>query len=115
MPDRPLLDPSPEPPPSPDRPAFEIRPVRPDEHDALAALTLRAYRVVHGEVVDGLYVGGLVDVAGRAAAAEVLVAVDGDGTLLGGVTYVPDRSSQMAEFDDEDAASVRMRAVDPRF
>jgi ribosomal protein S18 acetylase RimI-like enzyme len=113
MPDQPVLDPSPEPPPAPGRPAFEIRRIRADEHDALAALTVRAYRVVHGGVIDGLYVDDLLDVAGRAAAAEVLVAVDGDGTLLGGVTYVPDRSSQMAEFDDEDAASVRMLAVDP--
>jgi len=116
MPDQPVLDPTPESSPSgSDRSAPEIRPVRADEHEALARLTVRAYRVVHGEVIDGLYVDDLLDVAGRAAAAEVLVAVDGDGALLGGVTYVPDRSSPMAEFDDEDAASVRMLAVDPRF
>jgi ribosomal protein S18 acetylase RimI-like enzyme len=98
-----------------DQPVLEIRPLRADEHDALAELTVRAYAPVHGEVVDGPYLDDLLDVAGRAAAAEVLVAVDGDGTLLGGVTYVPDRTSAMAEFDDEDAASVRMLAVDPGF
>jgi ribosomal protein S18 acetylase RimI-like enzyme len=104
-------------PPSPlssDRAGLEIRPVRTDEHDALADLTVRAYRGLHGEVLDGLYIDDLLDVTGRAAAAEVWVAVDGDGTLLGGVTYVPDHSSPLAEFDDEDAAGVRMLAVDPR-
>jgi ribosomal protein S18 acetylase RimI-like enzyme len=116
MPDQPVLDSPPESnAPSAGRPGLQIRPVRTDEYGALADLTVRAYRVLHGEVLDGLYLDDLLDVAGRAAAAEVLVAVDGDGTMLGGVTYVPDRSSQMAEFDDEDAASVRMLAVDPRF
>jgi ribosomal protein S18 acetylase RimI-like enzyme len=116
MSDQPVIDPSPEPRrPTRPRSPLEIRPIRPDEHDALAAMTERAYRVIHGEVIDGLYVDDLLDVAGRAAAAEVLVAVDADGTLLGGVTYVPDRTSAMAEFDDDDAASVRMLAVDPRF
>ena len=91
MSDQPALD------PSRGRSGLEIRPIRADEHDALAELTVRAYRAVHGEVIDGIYLDDLLDVGGRAAAAEVLVAVDGDGTLLGGVTYVPDRSSTMAE------------------
>jgi GNAT superfamily N-acetyltransferase len=52
-------------------------------------------------------------VAGRAAGADVLVAVDGDGAVLGGVTYVPDPSSPWAEFEDTDAAGIRMLAVAP--
>lgn len=115
MPYRPILDPSPAlHPPSGGRSEVEIRPVRTDEHEALAQLTVRAYRVVHG-AIDGPYLDDLLDVPGRVAEADVLVAVGGDGALLGGITYVTDRSSKMAEFDDEDAASVRMLAVDPRF
>jgi len=49
-------------------------------------------------------------VAGRAASADVLVAVE-DGTALGSVTYVPGPSSPLHEFDDPDAASIRMLAV----
>jgi ribosomal protein S18 acetylase RimI-like enzyme len=43
----------------------------------------------------------------------VLVAVDDDGTLLGGVTYVGDPSNGWAEFEAEDEAGFRMLAVAP--
>ncbi len=62
-----------------------IRPVTAGEHAELGEITAQAY------LGDGLldfgesdsYLGELRDVAKRAAAAEVLVAVD-HGTLLGG-------------------------------
>jgi ribosomal protein S18 acetylase RimI-like enzyme len=52
-------------------------------------------------------------VAGRAAGADVLVAVDDEtgGMVVGGVTYAPDPSSTSAEFSDPDAAGIRMLAV----
>ena len=46
--------------------------------------------------------------------AEVVVAVNDGGVLLGGVTYVPGHTNELAEFDDPDAAGIRMLAVDPR-
>ncbi|MEW1646943.1 MULTISPECIES: GNAT family N-acetyltransferase [unclassified Streptomyces] len=69
---------------------FLIRRADPTEYEPLGTLTAHAY------LDDGLldygetdpYLPVLKDVAGRAAAAEVLVAVDGD-RLLGGVTFVP--------------------------
>jgi ribosomal protein S18 acetylase RimI-like enzyme len=92
----------------------EIRIVRPDEHERLGEITVVAYRAINPpDAADDLaeYEAELRDVAGRSAGADVLVAVDGD--VLGGVTYVPDRSSPFAEFDEPDAAGIRMLAVAP--
>lgn len=89
-----------------------VRPVRPEEHDALAALTLSAYRTLLGHDMDGGYAAELADVAGRAAVADVLVAVDDQGRLEGGITYVPG-PGPMAWFDHPDEAGMRMLAVDP--
>lgn len=89
----------------------EIRPVRDEEHSELADITVAAYLGIGH--VDDEYEPELRDVAGRVAGAEVFVAVDEDGRLLGGVTYVPDRASPYAEFDAEHAAGVRMLAVRP--
>ncbi|MEU9439857.1 GNAT family N-acetyltransferase [Streptomyces sp. NPDC048304] len=88
-----------------------IRRATPDEYDALGRITARAY------LQDGLldfgesdaYLGELRDVAGRAAAAEVLVAVR-DGTLLGGVTFVPS-PGPMADIARPAEAEIRMLAV----
>ncbi|MGH9227608.1 MAG: GNAT family N-acetyltransferase [Acidimicrobiales bacterium] len=93
---------------------MEIRPVRPDEHQALGDLTVAAYAAIDPAVVeeDG-YAGELRDVAGRAAGAEVLVAVDDAGTVVGGVTYVPGPDSPWAEFSEPDGAGIRMLAVAP--
>jgi GNAT superfamily N-acetyltransferase len=93
---------------------MEIRPVRPDEHQALGDLTVAAYAAIDPEVVeeDG-YAGELRDVAGRAAGGEVLVAVDDTGRVLGGVTYVAGPDSAWAEFSEPDGAGIRMLAVAP--
>jgi GNAT superfamily N-acetyltransferase len=89
----------------------EIRPVRPEEHSDLADITVAAYLGLGH--VDDEYEPELRDVAGRVAGAEVLVAIDDDGRVVGGVTYVPDRASPYAEFDAEHAGGVRMLAVLP--
>lgn len=89
-----------------------VREVRPEECDALGALTVAAYRALGVELVGG-YDEVLRDVATRAAAATVLVAVDGHGSVLGGVTFVDDPANPYAEFDDPAAAGFRMLAVAP--
>ncbi|MFG1669558.1 GNAT family N-acetyltransferase [Streptomyces sp. Y7] len=89
-----------------------IRPVEPGEFDTLGEITAGAY------LRDGLldfgesdaYLGELRDVAKRAAAAEVLVAV-ADGGLLGGVTFVP-CGGPMADIARPGEAEIRMLAVD---
>jgi ribosomal protein S18 acetylase RimI-like enzyme len=88
-----------------------IRPVTPAEYDTLAEITAQAY------LQDGLldfgesdeYLGELKDVAKRAAAAEVLVAVE-KGRLLGGVTFVPS-GGPMADIAGPGEAEIRMLAV----
>ncbi|WP_328357212.1 GNAT family N-acetyltransferase [Streptomyces sp. NBC_00445] len=88
-----------------------IRHVEPTEYDTLGDITAEAY------LRDGLltfgesdwYLGELKDVAKRAAAADVLVATQGD-QLLGGVTFVPS-SGPMAELARPGEAEIRMLAV----
>ena len=41
----------------------------------------------------------------------MLVAVDGDGAVLGGVTYIFEHDSPLAEYVPEGAAGIRMLAV----
>lgn len=86
--------------------------MRPEEYEALAALTLAAYRQVLGVDMDAGYAAELADVATRAKLVDVLVAVDAQGGLEGGVVYVPG-PGPMAWFDDADEAGMRMLAVDP--
>lgn len=89
---------------------MRIRPVEPSEYDALGELTATAYRAIDPDP-DEAYYDELRDVAGRAQVADVLVAVADDGRLLGGITYVGDPASPIAEVDDPTAASIRMLAV----
>ena len=88
-----------------------IRRARPEEYEAVGEVTAQAY------LGDGLldfgesdaYLDELRDVAKRAAAAEVLVAVAGD-RVLGGVTFVPS-GGPMADIAREGEAEIRMLAV----
>ncbi len=90
---------------------IRIREANPTEHTALGDLTARAY------LDDGLldfgesdpYLPVLKDVAARAAAAEVLVAVEGD-RLLGGVTFVP-AGGPVADIARPGEAEIRALAV----
>jgi ribosomal protein S18 acetylase RimI-like enzyme len=93
--------------------ALQVRPARPDEYAALGELTVAAYAAVDPGVLESDYADELRDVAGRAAGADVLVAVDDEagGAVVGGVTYAPDPSSPSAEFSEPDTAGIRMLAV----
>ena len=77
---------------------MRVETVDPSEYEALGDLTVRAYRSLPGHALSPKYAAVLADVAARARQAEVLVVRDGDGTLLGGVTYVADEGSRYAEF-----------------
>lgn len=89
-----------------------VREVRTEEFEALGRLTVEAYLTVFPAEEMGDYAAELADVADRAATAVVLVAVGSEGDLLGGVTYVPGLGPY-AEFEDADAAGIRMLAVAP--
>ena len=90
-----------------------IRLIRPEECDALARITVAAYRQLHGGAPLGPYEDELLDVEGRRRDSEVYVALDADSALLGGVTYVPGPTHAMAEFRDTGACGIRMLAIDP--
>lgn len=96
----------------PGRPGFTIREIRPEEYEALGELTVRAYAAAPSEA-DARYQGELRDVARRAALVPVLVAVDPDGRVLGGVAYVAGPDAPFAERQRSDEAGFRMLAVDP--
>jgi GNAT superfamily N-acetyltransferase len=93
-----------------------VRPARPDELAEVGALTADGYRV------DGLltrsagtaqYEAELLDAAGRAAAAELLVAVEPGGRLLGTVTWCPPGSGLRELATRPDQGEFRMLAVTP--
>lgn len=80
--------------------------------EALGAVTLAAYRALPDFWDDEEYIAELTDPAARAAKTAVLVAVDRDGRVLGGVTYVPG-PGELAWFDDPAEAGLRLLAVAP--
>jgi ribosomal protein S18 acetylase RimI-like enzyme len=101
---------------------MRIRPLRPEDHDAVGELTADAYARVDPATVEGAYDAQLRDVAARSNGVEILVAVDTDASndgdehgpgerILGAVTFVPGPDSPGAEFSDRDAAGIRMLAV----
>ena len=89
-----------------------VRAVLPKEYTELGEITAQAYLgdglLDFGE--DDSYLHVLRDVAQRAAEAEVLVAVDGRGRLLGGVTFVSGGGA-WADVAQDDEAEFRMLAV----
>ncbi len=98
----------------PVHPSFTIRAARPEDHDVLGELTGAAY------LDDGLldfgaddpYLSVLRDVAARAEHAEVLVAVDADDTVLGGVAFV-EGPGPFADVARDGEAEFRTLAVAP--
>jgi ribosomal protein S18 acetylase RimI-like enzyme len=90
----------------------QIRPATEDDFEPLGRLTVAAYRTLD-RPPSAEYSATLADVAARVREADILVAVDEHGELLGGVTYVGDAASRFAEFDAPDEACFRMLAVDP--
>lgn len=90
-----------------------VREVRPDEVAELGRVTREAY-VALGHALPEAYLAELEDVAARAAAAVVLIAVDGgSAAVLGGLTYVETSPNAFAEWDHPDWAGFRMLGVAP--
>jgi hypothetical protein len=95
---------------------YEVRPARPDELATVGALTVDGYRA------DGLltrsggtdrYEAELRAAARRAAAAELLVAAEPDGRLLGTVTWCPPGSGLRELATRPDQGEFRMLGSHP--
>jgi ribosomal protein S18 acetylase RimI-like enzyme len=89
---------------------FSVREARPEEFGALAEVLAAAYAVY--PETDGAYLEELRDVARRAETCTILAAVDEDGRILRGATYVPG-PGPFAESELEGEAGIRMLAVAP--
>jgi len=93
---------------------FTIRAVRPEEHEELGELTGQTYLddglLLHG--ADDFYLDVLRDTARRVREAEVLVAADEDGRIIGGVTFAPG-STPWADIAGPGEAEFRMLVVAP--
>jgi GNAT superfamily N-acetyltransferase len=91
-----------------------VREAVPAEYDAIGELTVAAYASYIGASDDGGYATELRDVAGRARACPIYVALDpATGRVVGGATYVPGRGNPYAEIERDGEAGVRMLAVAP--
>ena len=82
----------------------------PEDYAAIAELTVRVY--VDGGLAPSDYVPELADVAGRASRADLLVAREADGRIVGSVALVLD--GDFGEITASDAeAAFRMLVVEP--
>ena len=90
-----------------------VREARPEEYAAIGDLIVAAYADFIEVAEDGGYVAELRDVARRARDCPIYVAVDEDGTVVGGATYVPGPGNPFAEVERDGEAGIRMLAVSP--
>ncbi len=98
---------------------FTIRSARPEEYAAVGALTAEAYRADglldadDDHPVNPAYEGRLLDAAARAREAELWVAAEPDGAILGTVTWCPPGSPWRELSRAAHQAEFRMLAVAP--
>ena len=91
-------------------PALSVRRAGPEDHDAIAELTVRVY--VDGALASAAYATELADVAGRADRSDLLVVRDRDDRVVGSVALVlAGDFGEITTSDDE--AAFRMLVVDP--
>src|SRR5262245_50351061 len=89
-----------------------VRDAAPDDYPAIAELTVHAYEAGGHLDAGEDYRRTLADVAGRASAGEVLVAVEGRD-VLGAVLFLRSGSAY-SELAGPGEAEFRMLAVSPR-
>lgn len=89
-----------------------VRRATPDEFSLIGAITVAAYEADGLLVADPEYVHELSDAARRAEHAELLVAVNPEGELLGSVTVVRS-GTEYAEISREDELEFRMLSTTP--
>lgn len=90
-----------------------IREATEDEYAAVGELAVKVYLSERFIRPDSHYPAVLRDVASRAEKAELVVAVDDDGRLLGTVTYARGGTPYAETADGPDESAFRMLVVDP--
>jgi ribosomal protein S18 acetylase RimI-like enzyme len=90
----------------------EIRRARPDDLEAVGLVTVAAYAPYLEVEAEVGYVEHLRDAARRDQEAELYVAVDDDGAVIGSVTSCPE-GSPWRELATAGEGELRMLAVDP--
>lgn len=93
--------------------AVRVRAARPEEYGQIGELTARVYRTGGFVPAGHPYLVTLRDVPARAAKAELLVAEDGGGRLLGTVTFTAGGTRYADPAAGPGEASFRMLVVDP--
>ena len=91
-------------------PSVVVEAATPEDHDRIAELTVAVY--VDGGYASPAYATELADVAGRATRAELLVARDDAGLVVGSVALVLEGDFGEVLASDEEAG-FRMLVVDP--
>jgi ribosomal protein S18 acetylase RimI-like enzyme len=90
-----------------------VRTARPDDYDAVAQLTVAAYRADGQLPPDHPYERTLSDVAARAANGHLLVAEDATTAAVVGTVLFVLPGTRYAELSHPGEAEFRMLAVDP--
>ena len=90
-----------------------VRVARDEELEAAGEAVGAAYRTAPGIDEEVEYLEDVRDARGRAADCQVLVAVDGSGSIVGSVSYVPGPDSPLAELARDGEAEFRMLGVLP--
>ena len=92
---------------------MQIREATEDEYGPVGELAVRVYLSEGYIRPDSHYPDKLRDVASRAEKAELVVAVDDDGRLLGTVTYARGSTPYAETTEGPDESAFRMLVVDP--
>src|SRR5262249_30410743 len=89
-----------------------IRSATPDEYKHVGELTVAVYRALPVDHLWGGYEEEILDTAGRAKAADIIVAIENDA-IVGTTTFVADHASPWGEWTEPGEAQFRLRVVDP--
>ncbi len=91
--------------------SFTVRVARDEELGAAGEVVAAAYAPMPGMDEEPGYLEEVRDTRGRMADADILVAVDDDGVVIGCASFVRDHTSRLAELERPDESGIRMVGV----